>query len=497
MYPDHAAIDADDPGFDERYRAISARDPRFDGQFISGVRSTGIYCRPSCPALTPQRHNVTFYRTAAAAHASGLRACKRCLPDAVPGSPDWNARDDLAARAMRLITDGVVERDGVPGLARRLGYTERHVTRVLVQELGASPLAIARATRAQTARLLLTATALPLTEVAFAAGFASVRQFNDTMRSVYERTPGELRRLSPGVAPETTGAAAGSATVGDTPTPITLRLPTRKPFDGRGLMRFFADHAITGIETGDEQSFSRVLRLPGGTATVHLELDGDSGITCTARLAELTDLAPLVARMRRLFDLDADSVAIDTALAADPVLAVSVARHPGVRLPGSVDAEETLFRTLFGQQPSVAAARTVLGRIAAELSGQAGLFPTAADIAERGRGVLRGPARRVASILGVAEALADGRLALDVGMPVTELTARLTTMPGIGPWTAGYVAMRVLGAPDVLLAGDLIMRASAADRGLPSTERALAEHGTAWAPWRSYTGLHLWRLADR
>ncbi len=202
MHPDHAAISCDDPGFDERYLAISARDPRFDGQFISGVSSTGIYCRPSCPANTPGRGNVTFYRTAAAAHASGFRACKRCLPDAVPGSPDWNAGDDLAARAMRLICDGVVEREGVQGLARRLGYTERHVARVLVRELGAGPLAIARAGRAQTARLLLIATELPHSDVAFAAGFASIRQFNDTIRAVYERTPGELGEAPPHDRPQ-------------------------------------------------------------------------------------------------------------------------------------------------------------------------------------------------------------------------------------------------------------------------------------------------------
>ena len=230
---------------------------------------------------------------------------------------------------------------------------------------------IARAGRAHTARLLLTATDLPLSEVAFAAGFASIRQFNDTMRAVYERTPGELRRG----APARPSAAADGAELGSATTPITLRLPARQPFDGRGLMRFFADHAITGIETGTESSFTRALRLPGGVATVHLELDGDAGVTCTAHLAELRDLAPLVSRMRRLFDLDADSVAIDTALSADPVLAPSVAAHPGIRLPGSVDAEETLFRTLFGQQVSVAAARTVLGRIAAELSGRARTVP--------------------------------------------------------------------------------------------------------------------------
>ncbi len=262
-------------------------------------------------------------------------------------------------------------------------------------------------------------------------------------------------------------------------------------------MRFFADHAISGIENGDDTSYSRALRLPGGTATVQLELDGETGITCTAQLSELRDLAPLVARIRRLFDLDADSVAIDTALSADPVLAPSVAAHPGVRLPGSVDAEETLFRTLFGQQVSVAAARTVLGRIAAELSDEAGLFPTASQIAEHGRGVFADRHGGCRAFSVSQKRSPTARSTLDVGMPVTELTARLTAMPGIGPWTAGYVAMRVLGAPDVLLAGDLIMRASAADRGLPVHRTRTRGARAAWAPWRSYAGLHLWRLADR
>ncbi|WP_349898345.1 AlkA N-terminal domain-containing protein [Parafrigoribacterium soli] len=503
-----AVIAVNDPLFAERYRAMSSRDSRFDGQFITGVHSTGIYCRPSCPATTPRPTNVTFYRTAAAAHEAGLRACKRCLPDAVPGSSDWRLHDDLAARAMRLIADGVVEREGVSGLASRLGYTPRHLGRVLVQELGAGPLALARANRAQTARTLLTSTELPIADVAFAAGFASIRQFNDTVLAVYETTPTELRAL--GIARarrrgarrphslETPGAARATS--------ITLRLPARQPFDGAGLMRFFADHAIPGIETSfdaaAESHFRRAVRLPHGTATVDLALDqttpGATALRCTARLDNVTDLASLVSRVRLLFDLDADAAAIDAALSADPALAPSVHVRPGIRLPGSLDAEETLFRTLIGQQISVKAARTVLGRIAAELgegdeASGTRLFPTAARIAEEGRGVLRGPASRIATVLGVAEALASGSLVLDIGMPVDELTARLVALPGVGPWTAGYLAMRVLGNPDVLLTSDLVMLQSAAKLGLPSTARGLADYGARWAPWRSYAGLHLWR----
>ena len=481
--------------FAERYRAMSSRDARFDGQFITGVHSTGIYCRPSCPAMTPLARNVSFYRTAAAAHEAGLRACKRCLPDAVPGSPDWNTHDDLASRAMRLITDGVVEREGVAGLAGRLGYTTRHLTRVLVAELGAGPLALARAHRAQTARTLLVSTDLAIADVAFAAGFSSIRQFNDTISAVYEATPSALRsrrRAAPTHAEKGAGAAAEEGVT------VSLRLPARPPFDGVGLLRFFADHAVPGLEVATPHSFTRTVRLPHGVATVRLSLDGAEWVRCEARLDSVADVSTLVSRVRKFLDLDADSVAIDAALAGDATLAPLVAALPGLRLPGSLDAEETLFRTLVGQQISVPAARTVLGRITRELGqpGEAengmGLFPTAERIAGS-VGVIRGPLSRVRSILGVAEAVADGRLSLDVGTPVDEFTARLVELPGVGPWTAGYLAMRILGNPDVLLDSDLVVLQSAALHGLPATRRSIAEHGMRWAPWRSYVTMHLWR----
>ncbi len=479
----HASFGPGDSSFDERYRAMQSRDSRFDGQFITGVHSTGIYCRPSCPAVTPRERNVRFYRTAAAAHEAGLRACKRCQPDAVPGSPDWNLHDDLAARAMRLIDDGTVDREGVQGLASRLGYTPRHLTRVLTAELGAGPLALARAHRAQAARTLLAATNLPVADVAFASGFASIRQFNDTIQAVYEMTPTQLRTRAR-AAGRQVPAAEGS-------TSITLRLPARPPFDGPGLLRFFADHAVTGLETADDTIFERKVRLPHGSAHVRITLDGDSAITCTALLDNVADLSTLVSRVRRLFDLDADSVAIDAALSKDADLAPLVRRVPGIRIAGSLDPEEALFRTLVGQQISVAAARTVLGTLVRDLG--AGSFPTAEDFATRGRDVLRGPASRISTIVGAAEALLDGRLSLDLGMPVRDFTAQLTALPGIGPWTAGYLAMRVLGNPDTLLSTDLVMLQSARALGLPSTARDLASHGERWAPWRSYAGLHLWR----
>jgi AraC family transcriptional regulator of adaptative response / DNA-3-methyladenine glycosylase II len=474
--------------FDQQYSALSARDARFDGQFIAGVSTTGIYCRPSCPALTPKPGNVRFFRTAAAAHDAGLRACKRCQPDAVPGSPDWNLHDDLASRAMRLVQDGVVEREGVDGLARRLGYTPRHVSRVLQTELGAGPLALARAHRAQTARSLLAATDLPISDIAFAAGFGSLRQFNETIAAVYRATPSELRALSRRGQAQAPGRIPDAAPAGE----ITLRLPARPPFDSAGLFRFFADHAIPGLESGDDTSYERTLTLPAGPADVRVVPDPQRpGIIVTAKLRALADVPALVARMRRMFDLDADSVAIDTALSRDPMLAPLVAAVPGIRLAGSPDGEEALFRTLVGQQISVAAARTVLGRLVADLGG--GVFPAAATIADYGREVLRGPATRIATIVGAARAITEGELRLDVETPAAELRERLLALPGIGPWTADYLAMRVLGNPDILLSSDLVVRQAAVHLGLPGDVRGLDARGAAWSPWRSYATVHLWR----
>lgn len=497
----------DDPEFAERYRAMQSRDARFDGQFITGVHSTGIYCRPSCPAVAPKPSNVSFYLTAAAAHEAGLRACKRCLPDAVPGSPQWDLRDDLAARAMRLIADGVVEREGVPGLAARLGYTPRHLTRVLTSELGAGPLALSRAHRAQTARSLLTATTLPVADVAFASGFGSIRQFNDTIREVYERSPLELRAAArlrerhPSGAPvshHTSEAAAGM---------VRLRLPARAPFDAAGVFTWLAVRALPGVEVAGPADYRRTLRLPRGPALVHFSASGDDtalAIDVEARLSTLADLPPLVARVRRLFDLDADAVAIDAALAGDPALAAAIAATPGMRVPGCLDAHELVFRALIGQQVSVASARTALGRLAAALGERVPtttaeepdlLFPTAGAIAEGGEAVLRGPRARIRTIIDVAERLATGQLVVAPERDRDELRDDLLEVPGIGPWTAGYLAMRVTRAPDILLTSDLALRNGAARLGLPSNAKELDAAGARWAPWRSYASMHLWRAA--
>ncbi len=489
--------------FDERYRIIASRDARFDGQFITAVQSTGIYCRPSCPARTPKASNVTFYETSAAAHEAGYRACKRCLPEAVPGTPAWNLRDDLAARAMRLIGDGVVEREGVEGLSRRLGYSSRHLTRVLTQELGAGPLALSRAHRAQTARTLLTSTDLPMGDIAFAAGFASIRQFNETVGEVFELTPSEIRARQ-----SRANAAAPGA--------IELALPYREPFDAAGVFAWLAARAIPGVEIATADSYTRSLALPGGPAWFTVRHSGGR-LLLAAHLTALGDLPVLVARIRRLFDLDADPVAIDTALAdagrealdaPRRALADSVAATPGIRLPGAVDAHEMLFRAIIGQQITVAAARTLLHRLAVAAGSpfDAGasvdqgavptlLFPTAAQVAEHAGRVLTGPRAKIATVVAVAEALAAGELELSAGDDSAELRRRLVALPGIGDWTAGYLAMRVLGSPDVLLTGDVAVRTGARALGFPDAPRALAGWAASYAPWRSYLCLHLWRAA--
>ena len=495
----------------ERYRAISARDTRFDGQFVTAVRSTGIYCRPSCPARTPKPENVTFYPTSAAAHEAGYRACKRCLPEAAPGSPAWNLRGDAAARAMRLIAAGVVEQEGVPGLAQRLGYSPRHLTRVLTAELGAGPLALARAHRAHTARMLLVGTDLPISEVAFSAGFASIRQCNDTMREVFGMTPGELRArrpssrradarsgqaASPGAPHESRTAEAGiAASCGA----IDLLLPHRAPMDAGGVFAWMAARALPGMETAGATSFARHLRMPGGPAHFEVRQTPDGRLRLRARVTRLGDLAPLVSIARRLFDLDADPAAIDEALSAHTELAPLVAAIPGIRVPGAADPHEMLIRAMVGQQITVAAARTALTALTEQLGERTTdgglLFPTMQAIAEHGADVLRGPAARIRAITGAAAALASGDLVLTVGDDAREQRARLLAMPGIGPWTADYVRMRVIGDPDVFLPGDVAMRAGAAASGLPGDAKPLTAWAERIAPWRSYLTAHLWRAA--
>jgi AraC family transcriptional regulator of adaptative response / DNA-3-methyladenine glycosylase II len=472
--------------FERCYRAVQSRDARFDGWFFTAVTSTGIYCRPSCPAMTPKPANVRFYPTAAAAQSAGFRACRRCRPDATPGSPEWNERADLVGRAMRLIADGVVDRGGVSELARRLGYSERHLTRQLTAEVGAGPIALARAQRAQSARVLIETTELPFAHVAFAAGFASIRQFNDTIRAVFAAAPTDLRRArrASDVAP---------------PGAIALRLPCRVPFDGDALLDFLGARAVPGVEEIVGGTYRRALRLPHGAGVAELTPQPDH-VRAVLRLDDLRDLTTAVQRCRRLFDLDADPHAIAEQLGTDPDLGPLVAKARGLRLPGAVDGAEIATRAVLGQQISVAAARTLAARLVAlagtPLAGPDGklthLFPTPESLADADLAAIGMPASRRAVLGSMASALADGDVVLDPGAERAWTCAALTAIRGVGPWTASYITMRGLGDPDVFLASDLGVRHALDALGLPSSPRAASTLSESWRPWRSYAVMHLW-----
>ena len=470
-------------------RAVQSKDARFDGWFFTAVLTTGIYCRPSCPVVPPKPQNMRFFPSAAAAQQAGFRACKRCRPDASPGSPEWDIRADVVARAMRLIADGVMDDGGVPALASRLGYSVRQVERQLVAELGAGPLALARAQRAQTARLLIETTALPMGDVAFAAGFASIRTFNDTVREVFALSPSQLRdRASRGQAP----AAAGV---------LSLRLPFRAPLQPDNLFGHLAATAVPGVEEWRDGAYRRTLQLPHGHGIVALRPEPDH-VTCQLRLTDMRDLASAISRCRRLLDLDADPVAIADLLSADEALAPLVRKAPGRRVPRTVDAGEFALRAVLGQQVSTAAARTHAGRLAVAHGepiddpdgGLTRLFPEPAMLASVDELAL--PRSRRESFTALAIALADGRIDLSVGSDWHEARVQLAALPGVGPWTVETIAMRALGDPDAFPATDLGMRAAAEQAGLPATPAALTGRATAWRPWRSYAVQYLWATTD-
>jgi AraC family transcriptional regulator, regulatory protein of adaptative response / DNA-3-methyladenine glycosylase II len=468
-------------------RAVQAKDARFDGWFFTAVVTTGIYCRPSCPVVPPKPGNMRFFPSAAAAQQAGFRACKRCRPDASPGSPQWNERADLVARAMRLIADGVIDRDGVPGLAARLGYSVRQVERQLLAELGAGPLALARAQRAQTARLLIETSALPMGDVAFAAGFASIRAFNDTVRGVFALSPTELRRRARRGHP---AAAPGF---------LSLRLPFRAPLVGDSLFGHLAATAVPGVEEWRDGAYRRTLRLPHGHGVVALA-PGPEYISCQLSVTDLRDLAIAISRCRRLLDLDADPVAVADLLRQDPVLAPLVDKAPGRRVPRTVDAAEFAVRVVLGQQVSTAAARTHAGRLAAAHGEQADdpaggltrLFPGMAALAAADPATLGLPRARRATFGALTAALAGGEIDLDVGSDWEQARARLGALPGLGPWSVETIAMRGLGDPDAFIPGDLGVRAAARQLGLPATPAALTGRAAGWRPWRAYAVQYLW-----
>ncbi|MFD9335380.1 AlkA N-terminal domain-containing protein [Streptomyces sp. NPDC060028] len=480
---------------DRCVRAVQSKDARFDGWFFTAVLTTRIYCRPSCPAVPPKVENMTFLPSAAACQQAGFRACKRCRPDTSPGSPEWNARADAVARAMRLIQDGVVDREGVPGLAARLGYSTRQVERQLNAELGAGPLALARAQRAQTARLLIETSELPMGDVAFAAGFSSIRTFNDTVREVFALAPGELRQRA-----EKAGRHHPKV-----PGTIALRLPYRAPLNPDNLFGHLAATAVPGVEEWRAGAYRRTLRLPYGTGVVSLTPQPDH-IGCQLALTDLRDLTIAISRCRWMLDLDADPEAVDEQLRGDPLLAPLVDKAPGRRVPRTVDAAEFAVRAVLGQQVSTAAARTHAARLVtahgepvADPDPEGGLthlFPSPQALAGLDPQSLALPRTRRTTLTTLVSALADGSLPLGIDSDWEAARARLNALPGFGPWTTEVIAMRALGDPDAFLPSDLGVRRAAKELGLPSTPVALTARAAGWRPWRAYAVQYLWATDD-
>jgi len=468
---------------DHCYEALQARDRRFDGVFYAGVTSTGVYCRPVCPSRMPRRHNVCFFAHPAAAEDAGFRPCKRCRPESAPGSPAWDPNGDLLGRALALIDDGALDSGSVVDLAGRLHLADRHLRRVFAERLGTSPLSVARTRRAHLARRLLDETGLGVTDVAFAAGFGSVRQFNEVMRATFGASPSQLRHSR---------AGTGEPRSGDLRS-LTIRLPFRAPLDWEATLHVLRLKTTPLVEEVASDSYRRTVAggwvevRPGGEW--HLLLDAD--------VDQIRHLTPLVARARRLFDLDADIETVDRSLGRDPLLAPLVGRHPGLRLLGAWDGFETVVRTIIGQLVSVRAASTTTGRVCRWLGqevagtpeGLGRLFVTPAAVVGTELEAVGMTRAKAGAIRAVARAVLDGDIVLDGSVGAAELERAMLELPGVGPWTAALVRMRVGHDPDAFVAGDLGVR-----RALGGVSAAAAEERSqAWRPWRAYAAMYLWR----
>jgi AraC family transcriptional regulator of adaptative response / DNA-3-methyladenine glycosylase II len=470
------------------YAAMLARDARYDGLFFICVKSTGIYCRPICPAGPPKPANCTFVATAAAAQEAGYRPCLRCRPESSPDLGAWRGASATVSRAMTLIEDGALDGDDVVGLAERLGIGDRQLRRLFRRHLGASPITVAQTRRVLLAKQLIHQTTLSMTEIALASGFGSIRRFNETFQRMYQRPPGELRR----------SAATQTVAPG-----ITLLLPYRPPYDWGCILDFMRMRAIPGLEIVTGQTYSRVIELGGEVGTIEVSNVPDrASLRVTVRFPNLKSLPKIIARIRRMFDLGADSVAISAALARDPLLTPLVAARPGLRVPGAWDGLEIAIRAVLGQQISVAAATNLSGRLVASMgsdvasrTGLPGLthgFP-APDRITFDRVVALGmPKARAAAISGLAMAARADPTLFEARHDLDDTVARLRLLPGIGEWTAHYVAMRVLRESDAFLAADVALQRILAVDGHRPNARELLERAEQWRPWRAYAVLHFW-----
>ncbi len=487
---------------DAAYRALQSRDVRFDGRVWFGVTTTGIYCRPVCPAQTPKRTNVRFFASPAAAVASGFRACRRCRPDSAPGTREWDHRGDLVSRALRGIADGAVDEDGVSGLAQRLHVSDRHLHRCLIAAVGAGPLQLATSRRAQTARLLIDQTGLPLTDIAYAAGFSSIRQFNDVMLRQFGIAPSQLRRT------EQPQLAADSPD-------LVLRLNYREPYDTESVGRFLAARMLPGVEVhvareGTKNSWlhRRALRLRHGVVDVAVApVSGKSQYGVRVRDIDLRDIAELVARVRRWLDLDADPASINSVLAEDPSLRPLVELRPGLRVCQTPDSFEGIVRTIVGQQISVGAALTRLARVVSAANSRSGNgsaesaeetvrvrpFPRAEELATYDIAAWRAcgfTGSRAQTLKTLCDVVAAGDIDLEGDTDRDDICQRLSGIKGVGPWTIAYVRLRVLTDPDAFPATDLVVRRNAEAVGIRGLE--LGEHALRWQPWRAYAATQLW-----
>jgi AraC family transcriptional regulator of adaptative response / DNA-3-methyladenine glycosylase II len=474
-------------------KAIQSRDARFAGRFFVGVVTTRVYCRPGCPAPLPKPKNMRFYSYAAAAEDAGFRPCLRCRPETAPGSPVWNGTSATVSRALKRIFDGDGH-ESVEALAQRLGLGSRHLRRLFAEHVGASPASLQRTHRVHFARRLLDETSLPVAEVAFAAGFESVRRFNDAIRATFHRAPRELRRASK-------ERERGPATRMRQKT-LTLKLPVRAPFDATSLFSFLAERALPGVETVRGHSYSRTIESRGraGILTVSHE-DGRDFLHLSLSLSPGPDLLDLVRRAGRIFDVDADPLAIGAALRRDPLLAPLVAARPGLRVPGAWDPFEIAVRAILGQQVSVRGARTLAGRLVAAFGrplpgggadGLTHVFPSSAVLAAADLSGIGVPRARAAAIRTLALAVHTKEIELAAPRGLDDLEKRLCALPGIGPWTAQIVALRAFGEPDAFPAGDLGLRRALEAAGASTDAPALRARAASWSPFRAYATLHLW-----
>ena len=471
------------------YAAVRSRDRRFDGRFFAGVVTTGVYCRPVCPVRPAKPENVRWFACAAAAEAAGFRPCRRCRPEASPGTPAWSGTSAVVARALRLIAAGALDEGGVDGLADRLGLGARQLRRLFATHLGASPAEVARARRAHFARTLLDETDLPMAEVAFSAGFGSIRDFNHALRATFGRTPTALRRAR--------GRRGPVANHGG----VTVRLAFRPPLDWSGLLGFLAPRATPGVEAVADGVYRRTIAIGDGAGTIEVRAAaGEPHLLMRVRLARPERLLQVVARARRLFDLDADPVPIADHLAASPELTPLVARRPGLRVPGAWDAFELAVRAVLGQQVTVRGATTLAGRLVRAFGtpldraedGLTHLFPRPEALADADLAALGLPRARAATIRALAGAVASGEVVLDASRGLEDAVARLAAVPGIGAWTAHYIAMRALGEPDAFPAADLGLRRALGNGAGRLAPARVAERAEAWRPWRAYAVMHLW-----